>query len=170
MFRISERDLFWLAGYLEGEGCFSLRNRTTGVQCISIIAQTTDNDVALKVSRIMRCTATREVRDPRGHRKPAWICCLGRRKDVTELLRLLLPLMGERRSAKIRELLRADENYHPMSVAEHCALMRSRRDPDKFRAYCQNRRMLNGRWVPKDVKEAEMVTRAPHLFPLKSDA
>lgn len=141
MFEISERDLFWLAGYLEGEGCFSVRKVPAGTEvrqrgggynalkrarfCFSIIAATTDKDVAEHVARIFRATVVQERRDKRGRRKPCYIVQLGRRQEVRELLTLLLPLMGERRSAKIREMLREEAEYPEYNRPERVAHMRS---------------------------------------------
>ena len=162
MFEISERDLFWLAGYLEGEGCFSLRRAKGGTKVLqpngtyhklkserrsfSIIAATTDKDIAERVAKIMRCRIKPEIRDKRGNRKPLYVACLGRRKDVRELLTLLLPLMGERRSAKIRYLL-SEESKHPeFDPVARAAHMRKFRRPYKFTDTCVR---VGRRWVRK---------------------
>ena len=162
MFTIAQRDLFWLAGYLEGEGCFSLRRARAGTMvrqpngthnelkndrlCFSIIASTTDLDVAEKVARIMRCRVSLEHRDKRGNRKPNYVVAVGRRHQVKELLTLLLPLMGERRSAKIRELLQAEAEHPVQDQNARTAWMRKFRKPHDLSKLPPR---VRGRWAKR---------------------
>jgi hypothetical protein len=101
---IAERgDVMWLAGLLEGEGWFGRNHYVTPTIKVSM----TDRDVIARVAALFGNAVTVERRpvDPRrpnakqqwsttiyGHRAVAW-------------MRVLLPHMGSRRSARISELL-----------------------------------------------------------------
>lgn len=98
---MKKEDLIWLAGWLEGEGCFCFHksNGSTTVE-----AGSTDLDIIRKVARLVdgrieNCTSYRK-----SNRKPFYrVRIFGTKSE--KLMRSVLPFMGERRTAKILELL-----------------------------------------------------------------
>ena len=91
-------DVVWLAGYLEGEGCFFYdKPRHTG--CIAL--ETIDKDVARKVARIMGT----KMYGPyfREGRQPAYRVQM---RHAESWMEKVYDMMGTRRRAKIREVLR----------------------------------------------------------------
>lgn len=99
---MSPEDRAWLAGLLEGEGCFAFY----GTPRISV--SMTDRDVIDRVAHLMGATLISERRDPRKptHKTQYVTQVAGTRAH--RLMRDLLPLMGARRAARIREVLDAD--------------------------------------------------------------
>ena len=96
-------DLLWLAGLLEGEGCFYMRgrNRPAGL-CVRL--QMTDKDVVERAAALL--DAKVYERGPRGSHSTIWGFWVGGPK-AADIMARLLPLMGVRRSSKIQELLQA---------------------------------------------------------------
>jgi hypothetical protein len=100
---MSDVDVAWLAGLMEGDGCFFL-NKHYGPR---VQLTMTDFDVVRKArDKTGACGSVREYQ-PVGGRKPAlkWEVS---GKLAIDLMKKLLPHMGERRSLKIRELITAD--------------------------------------------------------------
>lgn len=118
MREMTRTELAWLAGLLEGEGCFYLKWRGKGAHgeelyptmCVQLAM--TDEDI---VQRAAAFTGVGKVRKAShvGVRldgepcKDKWVWWVGRREGCEDLMRLLLPFMGERRSSKIIEILAA---------------------------------------------------------------
>jgi hypothetical protein len=99
---IQERRLAWLAGYLEGEACFTARN---GGISPRIVVEATDNDV-IRVAHYLSLSASSiQERPPRrlGY-KPVWrfVVC---GQPAATLMENILPIMGERRNEKINQIL-----------------------------------------------------------------
>lgn len=100
-------DIAWLAGLLEGEGCFRYHSQgkgrihpgTPGFQL-----QMTDRDVVAKFANLM----ARPLLGPYGpyaHRgKEVWACYVTGPQAVGWMM-TLYPLLGERRQEKIREMI-----------------------------------------------------------------
>jgi hypothetical protein len=100
-------ELHWLAGLLEGEGCFA-RNakqspRAGGKPFAYIQLQMTDRDIVERVASIWKRNVN--VSQPRGNQTKAVYRVVLRGKAVIPVLSDLQPLMGERRKARITELL-----------------------------------------------------------------
>lgn len=114
---ISGVELAWLAGWLEGEGCFTLRYGGRRNPIIEITVNSTDYDVAQKGQRLM---GARPIGKPRikAHHKPIWKVRLSRKAQVLALSKALLPFMGERRSARINELIAAAEAFIAVTPQE----------------------------------------------------
>ena len=102
-------DLAWVAGLLEGEGSFMIRtNGTPKIQC-----QMTDEDVILKLQAMCGGNvyfSERTVEQKEKKWKDTWSWII-QGKDASDLMKLLLPLMGERRSQKIRDVLNAYSSH-----------------------------------------------------------
>lgn len=101
----------WLAGILEGEGCFTFypnRQTRTSVKpsgAFGVEIQSTDQDVVDRVeslvgtgSRSIRCMTNPNHRD-------AYSWKLSRRADVLSVLLAIRPYMLSRRAARIDEMI-----------------------------------------------------------------
>lgn len=116
---MSEADLAWLAGLLEGEAWFGLNNQ--GTPSARLVLIMCDRDVVERAAHLMDThvrgpfRATRSTRD-------LWEAKLSGEKAL-QLMQLLLPHMGERRQAKIAEILDGE----PIREAMRRENMRSRR-------------------------------------------
>ncbi len=96
-------DLAWLAGLLEGEGCFREHPTTAGrYPCIQL--KMTDRDVVERAAALMGGNAIVPVQPKRPGSKEAYRTTVVGSRAVA-LMEELLPLMGRRRSAKVRDLL-----------------------------------------------------------------
>lgn len=94
-------DAAWVAGLLEGEGSFINTPSNKGV----ISLQLTDLDVLQKLHRIVGAGGIHEVHRTRPGGKPCWGWKIGSRADVLALIDQLYPYMGERRRAKMDEIV-----------------------------------------------------------------
>ena len=116
---MTENELHWLAGWLEGEGCFGIRKRRATGLAFSIAANTTDRDIAERAAALVGANVcSRQPRADNLGKKTIYHFSLGRMPEVISLMRQLLPIMGERRAAKIKSILTRYENYHPMTRFE----------------------------------------------------
>lgn len=99
-------ELAWLAGLLEGEGSF-FTERVGGVNRYVVMEVTmTDQDVIERAAALMGVKAAfrhAPSKQAAGH-KATWRARL-RGQRARTLMEELLPFMGDRRSAKITELL-----------------------------------------------------------------
>lgn len=91
-------ELIWLAGLLEGEGCF--RCAQTPVIKLSM----TDKEIVTKVAKLIKVKKVRKY----SHRNPNWndyyeASIYG--KDAIVLMEKLFPLMGKRRQKAIQNVL-----------------------------------------------------------------
>lgn len=118
-------ELCWLAGWLEGEGCFYY-NMSKG-NCPRAIVQvfSTDLDVLQKAAKLMGSKRITEI-PPRKQTATQWISNGGYRAEVqgetaAQLMRDLLPLMGKRRSEKIKETLEKWESRPSRPMKKMCA-------------------------------------------------
>lgn len=110
-------ELAWLAGLLEGEGCFKIfqdtRPKLDGTRSwrYAVYIKMTDLDVLERARDIggvgTICTANSPSKPE--HYKPSWQWQVQRNTDALWLMRTILPYMGTRRSAKIHEILEHSE-------------------------------------------------------------
>ena len=103
---ISTKDIVWLAGLLEGEGCFSLDGngaKSRGYGKLVIVLQMTDRDVVARAAKILGGPVAGPYR-PKVSRKEVWTTRVWCRRAASWMM-TLHPLMGERRQARIQELL-----------------------------------------------------------------
>jgi hypothetical protein len=101
----------WVAGLLEGEGCFRLHrdNQTWGSRKYvylrpRVVCSMTDQDV---IERLQELTGMGRIalgRKTNPGYKPYWQWTVSRDGDALELMRAVYPHMGERRRAKIEEI------------------------------------------------------------------
>lgn len=95
----STRDIAWLAGLLEGEGCFSKRGN-----CITIQLYMSDRDVVERAGWMMGALSVGryEGKSPK-HKTCYYITVSG--PNAAAWMMTLYTLLGARRQARIRELL-----------------------------------------------------------------
>lgn len=124
----------WVAGLIEGEGSFTFAGGTTksGRRFPQIQCGMTDEDVIRKLHRLTGCGGV-SVSDSNRKQNPdyklmyCWI--VTRREDVESVLVQIRPHMGDRRRARLDELLAYfDENppVHPAWIPHGVRLRYSR--------------------------------------------
>jgi len=102
---VTETELAWLVGILEGEGYFSWHGNKRYYGTPQIALMMCDRDVVERVAQLMRVTsAIEEIGKKKSHWKTSFRCSVSG-NPAADLMRKLLPHMGERRAAKIKELL-----------------------------------------------------------------
>jgi hypothetical protein len=108
--QMSDFELGWVCGILEGEGCFFVTTRRTAKYGPYLYARVTvcrtDRDVLEQLQRVTGVgilEKVRERKDPRHKPISQWIVC--RNQEAIELMIAVYPHMGVRRQAKIREVL-----------------------------------------------------------------
>lgn len=96
---ISMLELGWIAGLLEGEGCF--QHRRNGDLLIQVVM--TDGDIIGRLKTLLGFGTLRQSRLPSGKIGFRWTST--HQANTAGLMMTLLPLMGARRGDKIRECL-----------------------------------------------------------------
>lgn len=108
---MDQTDIAWAAGLFEGEGTWIVRSpKGRGNPTVVITLQMCDRDVVERFAAIMGCGKVtkgdrREEQNPR-HRA-IWRWGTAKRADCLRIARMLLPYLGERRTAKAREIIEA---------------------------------------------------------------
>lgn len=102
---LSPKDIGWLAGILEGEGCFSIRDTGGTNPGLSIQLQMTDEDVILRAFHLTNLGTIYGPTQYSNRRKPMYHWYVANKKEVVQILMTIYPLMHSRRQAKIKELL-----------------------------------------------------------------
>jgi hypothetical protein len=97
---ISEPEVAWVAGILEGEGCWT---RTANRSPWRIAVRMTDEDVIRRLPALTGVGAVTEEVSKRGH-KTAWTWSVAVRLHREWLTLQVWPWLGTRRRARIREL------------------------------------------------------------------
>jgi hypothetical protein len=97
------KDLYWLAGIIEGEGSFTFTTTEShGYPRVKV--KMTDEDV---IRRCREVSGVGTVNGPHyaGDYKPSWVWVVQKHTDAAGLMMTLYSLMGDRRKAKILECL-----------------------------------------------------------------
>lgn len=106
---MDKNEILWLAGIMEGEGCFGITsNNRLVLNCTS-----TDKDVVQRILRGMGCGNINKNKLLE-NRKQSFSWRTGNRRNVIEIITELLPHMGTRRSEKIQEMLEYNEKNPPI--------------------------------------------------------
>jgi len=104
---IIAKDIYWLAGIIEGEGSFytyTKKNLKRPLTYPELTVQTTDYDVAYRIYKIMRAGTISRVVPYNSSKLVSYKVRLCSTK-AAEWMMILYSLMGKRRQAKIREVL-----------------------------------------------------------------
>lgn len=118
MIHIVEKDLFWLAGLLEGEGTFYMtkeRNRCIPVMAVSM----TDEDIIKRVSELWQRKYHCLKKQKEHHKCPYRVAICG--APAIEWMTLLRPFMGKRRSAKIKSIIEEFKGQPPKIIRRKIA-------------------------------------------------
>lgn len=102
---LSVKDIAWVAGLLEADGCFQARNgHNPTIQLVM-----TDPDTVVKFARIVNswCAVQQKARTSAG--RPIYRSNLYGKQAMSWMM-TIYPLMSLRRKAKIRELLEIWKN------------------------------------------------------------
>lgn len=97
-----EQEILWLAGLLEGEGSFT-SNGWPHHKGMCVKLQMTDEDVVAHAAQVMRTPLGKHAA-PYCKGKLLWTTCASGDKAIA-IARTVLPFMGQRRKARIEELL-----------------------------------------------------------------
>jgi CMP-N-acetylneuraminic acid synthetase len=106
---MTNEELCWLAGWLEGEGSFA--SGTSNLTRCQVRGVSTDKDVIEKVAALMGCTSFKQNRrtQDKAHWKDTYRAILCGQKAF-DLMARLYPLMCERRQQQIKKAM---DNYNP---------------------------------------------------------
>jgi hypothetical protein len=110
---ITIREIDWLAGILEGEGCFYYQQDSPAIQLTM-----TDLDIVQRAKHILKHTTfERELKPTTLTTKPAYVIRIVGNKAIGWMF-TLYPLMGQRRRAKIKEIIAQWKSYKPLNGYE----------------------------------------------------
>ncbi len=131
---ISENQLYWLAGILEGEGSF-LKGPPSAPNRPVISMLSTDEDVIAKVASLMNVSywgRLSEEFERNGWKKPYAVHLRGSR--AVELMLILKPLMGTRRQQQIEKAIEGFKPKVPL-ISEEDAM-------EMVRLYCVEKKKV----------------------------
>lgn len=130
---MKETDIAWLAGLLEGEGCFTFCGGSTH-RSARIILNMSDLDIVKRAKRLMgsKDVIYRSVVGRPG--KQMYCIETTKAEKVYEILSFIYPYMGVRRKARIDELLAHVEGVlkRRANQKQKCLLIRHLYDTGKF--------------------------------------
>ena len=96
--KVKTKDVIWLAGLLEGEGCFMFtQSKKRGKPYPTIVVGMTDEDIIVRVSDIWDKTVC--------HRSNHWRTHVHGAVAISWMMTLYL-LLGKRRRERIREIIK----------------------------------------------------------------
>lgn len=101
-----EIDIAWAAGVIEGEGTFGISNE----HVLSVTVRMTDKDVVERLHSILGGRFYGPYKEV-SRNKPIYTWALRRREELIPVLREILPFMGDRRTARIMELLDSNNRF-----------------------------------------------------------
>ena len=106
---ITEIEAAWLAGILEGEGCFDWNRQGEGKRWPRIRISMCDEDVIHRVKEISGGSASirKENRALKENWRPSFVFQIAHREQVGNILVAIRPWMSERRGKQIDEMLEA---------------------------------------------------------------
>ncbi|HEX4500592.1 MAG TPA: hypothetical protein VH187_05380 [Scandinavium sp.] len=122
---MTELELVWLAGLLEGEGSFHVgRNYSGRGWYVQVRVNMIDKDVIAKAAALMQCSCLLRYEPSMRRRgyKPQYKATLHAQRAI-DLMYKLLPHMGDRRSARIKEIIRVwEDRYNHKPAREYNTL------------------------------------------------
>jgi len=110
-FKISDFDLGWFVGIIEGEGSIGYRyNKRTGYLCTELTVSSTDEDIIDKLDKIYP-GKSKYVKKYTNHYKEQFVWAVTSRKGIRTILTKILPYMGKRRYEKMKEVINEFNKY-----------------------------------------------------------
>ncbi len=101
---MTENEIAYVAGLLEGEGCFDYN--ASNVRYPRVRCESTDRDVIYWLRDVIGGRVHTPTKQ-QPHHKQSYMWVLNGREKVEPLLRDILPWLKSRRAAKVRLLLRS---------------------------------------------------------------
>lgn len=95
------KNIAWLAGLLEGDGCFQIKNGKARLPRITVAML--DKDIVEEVAIFLKSTIT-EYPTPKGD-KIMYKTTMSKRSVLEPLLLQLYPYLGKRRQEQVREMI-----------------------------------------------------------------
>jgi len=107
--KLKMKDLYWLAGWLEGEGWFGWKSQKQKRMMPGIRAACTDEDVTDRAILILGKGARKYIKvSKKGYKTQYWLQINGER--AAQWIMTLYCLMGNRRKQRFREMLKSWKN------------------------------------------------------------
>lgn len=108
---VSDFELGWLVGIIEGEGSISCRyNKKTGYLCAELTVSSTDEDMVDRLHNLYPGKSS-YVKKYRNHFKEQYIWAVTSRQGIRTILSTIYPYMGKRRKERIEQVLSEFNNY-----------------------------------------------------------
>lgn len=118
----SDAEIAWFAGIFEGEGTFEMSKRSTVRMAIAM----SDLDVIQRLASVFPCRpiASRDSDKRFPDAKPMHLWRVGESEQVALVIHAILPWLGERRTARAREVLEHIERRQASGEprTSHCKL------------------------------------------------
>ncbi len=105
----TKQNMMWLAGFLEGEGCFSIKRASS--HAIDMTVSSIDLDILEKAKNIAGCGKVYEINTPSAKKlsdKQLWAWRVWRQAEAYALMVVLFDFMGKRRKEQIKKCI---ENF-----------------------------------------------------------
>ena len=113
----------WVAGLFEGEGSMTMapyRDRRKGLFTRCLVVAMCDEDVVRKLHRMLDVGRVRYVPPRRAKWSESWRWECSRWPDIEMVLTGMLPYLGERRTARAKEMLDNPAGPHGSPPLSHC--------------------------------------------------
>ncbi len=110
-YELSDFDLGWVVGILEGEGSFCTNIGSRGYLCTQIFVASTDQDVILRLEELIPEGKTTYVKTYDNHYKTQYSWSLNKRAACRGICKLVQPHMSSRRSDRIQLMLETINKY-----------------------------------------------------------
>lgn len=98
-------DFAWATGIFEGEGTMGVYPWGNKQELVVAQIMMTDKDVLLRFKEAVNCGNVSGPFNYKNSVKPIYRWRVNRQKEIHEMLTEMMPLLGERRSAKAKEVL-----------------------------------------------------------------
>lgn len=113
------KNIYWLAGLLEGEGYFASRKSKDVYYCPVISIQMTDSDIIYRAKSIMGGTASVTSYIPSNEKYKVKYTYSIQGDLAIQWMMTLYPLLGDRRKAKVKEVILSWKNYQRGNRSNH---------------------------------------------------
>ena len=112
IFELSDFDLGWLIGMLEGEGCVNSHiNKKSGYLCTSLSIASTDKDVVDRLNKLFPGAARNYKREYDNHYKTQYLWSINKRKDIRTISQTVIPFLSERRKLQFGKVINMINEY-----------------------------------------------------------
>lgn len=102
MENLNLKDKYWLAGLIEGEGCFCINRNQNKTEYPGFKMNMCDEDIIAKAANILNHKYSISYKTIK--EKPVYLITFTGKKAY-RLMQLMHPLMGKRRQSKINEIM-----------------------------------------------------------------